>query len=75
MISFGRLHWRKPLVCAAVLGVSALSPAGIALASQGPGAGHGPASTVIQLGMAVAVYGSAALVVGAGLISAIRRRR
>jgi peptidoglycan/LPS O-acetylase OafA/YrhL len=75
MIPFSRSHWRKPFVRAAALGVAALSSASVALASQGPGAGHGAASAVTQLAMAVAVYGGAALVVGAGLIGAIRRRR
>jgi hypothetical protein len=62
------------LACAAVPGIAILSSVSAALASQGPGAGHGTASPVTQLAMTVAVYGSAALVVGAGLIGAIRRR-
>ena len=47
--------------------------AGTALASQGPGAGMGTASPFTQLAMAVLVYGLSALVVGAGLIGALRR--
>jgi hypothetical protein len=47
--------------------------AGAALASQGPGAGPGTASGFTQLTMAILVYGVSALVVGAGLIGAVRR--
>jgi hypothetical protein len=53
----------------------ALFSAGQALASQGPGAGPGAASSFTQLAMAIIVYGTSALVVGAGLIGAARRRR
>jgi hypothetical protein len=45
-----------------------------AFASQGPGGGPGTASGFTQLAMAVLVYGTSALVVGAGLIGAARRR-
>jgi hypothetical protein len=48
--------------------------AGAAFASQGPGAGPGTASAFTQLAMAILVYGVSALVVGAGLIGAVRRR-
>jgi hypothetical protein len=82
MTPFGRSYWRKPLVRAARFGIAALSSVGAALsfggaalASQGPGGAHGTASPAAQLAMAVAVYGCAALVIGAGLIIAIRRRR
>jgi hypothetical protein len=44
-----------------------------ALASQGPGTGAGTASGFTQLAMAILVYGASALVVGAGLIGALRR--
>ena len=44
-----------------------------AFASQGPGAAPGTASSFIQLTMAILVYGAAALVIGAGLIGAVRR--
>src|ERR1700750_2020210 len=78
MISFSRSHWRRPFVRAAAFGIGdsssvsvALSLVGAALASQGPGAGHGTASPATQLAMAIAVYGCAALVIGAGLIVAI----
>lgn len=45
-----------------------------AFASQGPGGGPGTASAFTQLAMAIVVYGASALVVGAGLIGAVRRR-
>jgi len=48
---------------------------GAAFASQGPGGGLGTASHVTQMAMAVLVYGVAAIVVCAGLIGAMRRRR
>jgi hypothetical protein len=48
--------------------------ANAALASQGPGGGPGTASSFTQAVMAIIVYGTAALVVGAGLIGAVRRR-
>ena len=51
-----------------------LLSAGSALASQGPGAGPGTASAFTQLTMAIVVYGGSALLVGAGLIGALRRR-
>jgi hypothetical protein len=69
-------HSAKPttaLVCAVALGIAAVSWAGAALASQGPGAGQGTASGFTQLAMAVLVYGASALVIGAGLIGAVRR--
>jgi hypothetical protein len=53
----------------------ALFSAGQALASQGPGGGPGAASSFTQLAMAIIVYGTSALVVGAGLIGAARRHR
>ncbi len=48
--------------------------ANAAFASQGPGGGPGTASSFTQLAMAIIVYGTSALVVGAGLIGAARRR-
>ena len=44
-----------------------------ALASQGPGTSAGTASSLTQLAMAILVYGASALVVGAGLIGALRK--
>jgi hypothetical protein len=51
-----------------------LSPAASAVASQGPGGGLGTASGLTQTIMAVLVYGASVLIVGAGLIGALRRR-
>jgi hypothetical protein len=45
-----------------------------ALASQGPGVVSGSASHFTRLAMAIIVWGSSALVVGIGLIGAMRRR-
>ena len=45
-----------------------------AFASQGPGGGMGAASHLTQLMMAILVYGTSAIVVGAGLIGAARGR-
>jgi hypothetical protein len=44
-----------------------------ALASHGPGVGPGTASGFTQTVMAIVVYGAAALIIGTGLIGAIRR--
>ena len=63
---------RIALATAAV--AAALLPAGAALASQGPGGGPGTASDLTQLVMAIIIYGTSALLVGAGLIGAARRR-
>ena len=45
-----------------------------ALAAQGPGSGMGTASHLTQTVMVVLVYGVSAIIVGAGLIGAVRRR-
>ena len=57
----------------ALLAAALLLPA-TALASQGPGGGMGTASTFTQAAMAILVYGVSVLIVGAGLIGALRRR-
>jgi hypothetical protein len=44
-----------------------------ALASQGPGGGPGTASSFTQLAMGIIVYGTSALVLGSGLIGALRK--
>jgi hypothetical protein len=44
------------------------------LAAQGPGGGMGTASPLTQTVMAVLVYGLVTIIVGAGLIGAVRRR-
>jgi hypothetical protein len=48
--------------------------ANAAFASQGPGGGLDTATGFTQLAMAIIVYGTSALLVGAGLIGAARRR-
>jgi hypothetical protein len=58
----------------AAIAAAMLLPAASAFASQGPGGGMGTASSLTQLTMAVLVYGASALIVGAGLIGALRRR-
>jgi hypothetical protein len=58
----------------AIAACAMLLPVGSALASQGPGGGMGTASSLTQVTMAVLVYGASALIVGAGLIGALRRR-
>ena len=45
-----------------------------AFASQGPGDGIGTASHPIQPAMAVLIYGTSAIIIGAGLIGAARGR-
>jgi hypothetical protein len=55
----------------AIAAVLSVTPA---FASQGPGGGPGTASNFTQLAMAVIVWGISAVVVGAGLIGAARRR-
>jgi hypothetical protein len=66
-------HWISR-VALAVTWTKALLFANAALASQGPGGGPGTAGHLTQLVMAIVVYGASALVVGAGLIGAARRR-
>ena len=65
---------RKARCIGAASSLAALCGAGTALAAQGPGTGMGTAGHFAQLAMAMLVYGISALVVGAGLIGAIRRR-
>ena len=67
--SHGISHFTVALTPAA-----ALLFADAALASQGPGGGPGSASPFTQLIMAIVVYGSLALLIGTGLIGAVRRR-
>jgi hypothetical protein len=64
---------KKSLALRAAIAAALLLPAS-AFASQGPGGGMGSASNFTQGAMAVLVYGTAALIVGAGLIGALRRR-
>lgn len=70
-----RMSDRRSLTAlAAALALAVLTCADAALASQGPGGGMGTAGNFTQLSMAVLVYGTSAIVVGAGLIGAVRRR-
>ena len=62
------------LIFAAALMADGLLSAHAAFASQGPGGGQGTASSVTQLAMAILVYGGSALLIGTGLIGAMRRR-
>jgi hypothetical protein len=48
--------------------------ADVAFAAQGPGTGAGTASSLTQTAMTIIVYGTSALVVGAGLIGALRKQ-
>jgi hypothetical protein len=54
------------------IAASVLLGASTAVASQGPGVEAGSASPLTQLVMAILVYGASALIVGAGLIGALR---
>jgi hypothetical protein len=67
--------WRRILRVALALASTAagLLPTHAALASQGPGGGPGTASHFTQLAMAIIVYGTSALVIGSGLIGALRK--
>ena len=67
-------HRISRLAFAVISAVAGLLWANAAFASQGPGGGPGTASSFTQLAMAILVYGTSALVVGAGLIGATRRR-
>jgi hypothetical protein len=67
--------WRRTLRAALFLTSAAtvLLTVHAALASQGPGGGPGTAGPFTQLAMAILVYGTSALVVGSGLIGALRK--
>ena len=73
MIPVRKRRWLSFFAVAAILAAALLS-AGAAFASQGPGGGPGTASPFTQLIMAIIVYGGSALLVGAGLIGALRKR-
>ncbi len=74
MASSRTRHRTSRLAFAAISAVAGLLWANAAFASQGPGGGPGTASSFTQVIMAIIVYGTSALVVGAGLIGAARRR-
>ena len=67
-------HRISHFAVAATSAVAALLAASPVLASQGPGGGLGTATSFTQTAMAIIVWGTSALVVGAGLIGAARRR-
>ena len=67
-------HLMPRAAFAALSAMAALLWINPALASQGPGGGPGTSSSFTQLAMAIVVYGASALVVGAGLIGAVRQR-
>jgi hypothetical protein len=64
---------RQRIAALALAATSIALTSNAALASQGPGTSAGTASSLTQLAMAILVYGACALVVGAGLIGALRR--
>jgi len=73
MASQRKWDWKSPFALS-LMPAAAVLCANAALASQGPGTGPGTASPLTQLIMAIIVYGTSALLVGAGLIGAARRR-
>ena len=76
-ISMTLFRMHPPTSCAASV-VTSIAAAALwssaALASQGPGSGMGTASPLTQAAMAILVYGLVTIIVGAGLIGAVRRR-
>jgi hypothetical protein len=66
-------QFRALRISSLAITASVLLGASSALASQGPGVEGGTASPLTQLVMAILVYGASALIVGAGLIGALRR--
>jgi hypothetical protein len=74
MTSSRTRHRISQFAFAAASIVAGLASADAAFASQGPGGGPGTASGFTQLAMAIIVYGTSALVVGAGLIGMARQR-
>ena len=73
MASHIKWGWSSSFALSFMLAAAVLC-ANAALASQGPGTAPGTASPFTQLVMGIIVYGTSALVVGAGLIGAARRR-
>jgi hypothetical protein len=74
MTSSRTSHRLSRIAATAASIIAAMLWAEAAFASQGPGGGPGTASGFTQLAMAIIVYGISALVVGAGLIGAVRHR-
>ena len=75
MSSSGKWHRSSHFAVALASTATILLSAHATLASRGPGGGPGTASSFTQLVMAILVYGTSALVVGGGLIGAMRRNR
>ena len=73
LASSRKRRWILPFAVT-VMPAAALLSAGTVLASQGPGGGPGTASPFTQLVMAIIVYGASALIVGAALVGALRKR-
>src|SRR6202022_543855 len=69
-----RMRHRISHLAFAAASTLALLATSAAFASQGPGVGPGTAGSFTQLAMAIFVYGTSALVIGTGLIGAMRRR-
>jgi hypothetical protein len=65
---------RAPRISGFAVAANALGGASAALAAQGPGVEAGTASPFTQFVMAILVYGASALIVGVGLIGALRGR-
>jgi hypothetical protein len=74
MASSRTRHRTSRFAIAAISAGIALLSASAVFASQGPGGGLGTATSFTQTAMAIIVWGTSALVVGAGLIGAARRR-
>jgi hypothetical protein len=74
MASFFTRHRVSRFAFAAISAVAGVLWANAAFASQGPGVSPGTASNLTQVMMAIIVYGTSALVAGAGLIGAMRQR-
>jgi len=73
MMSFRVRDRVSRLASAAMPAIAVVLSTSAAFASQGPGGGMGTASHLIQLAMAILVYGASAIVIGVGLIGAARR--
>jgi len=75
MASFGTRLRRLRFAFATTATLAGTLWANTVFASQGPGGGPGTASSFTQSAMAIVVYGTSALVIGAGLIGLVRRPR
>jgi hypothetical protein len=69
-----RIRRYTTALAAAASGTTCLLSVNTAFALQGPSGGPSTATPFAQFAMAVLVYGILALVVGTGLIGAMRRR-